>query len=155
MSSRGVMEYKFFMELPEDYIPSLPDAAMALYESHGREQCVIFGFTVDASCAVILLDEPDNSFLGRSKLAQGKFIKDLSISLWLEDVGTLGFSVSQLREEMDTALWSGWFRDNVDNRIDMELIRKNREKEKNDIPGMTLKNIKVEYPDLSEIISDK
>jgi hypothetical protein len=71
-----------------------------------------------------------DTYLGKSHLAQGKFLKDLTISMWLEDIGSLGLSINQLRQEMDAKLGSGWFDNNVGNRITPELLATNGAKAK-------------------------
>lgn len=121
MTTIGVKEYLYFAELGDDFTPTIADAAMALHESLGKEACQKHGFSCDVSGMVIADGVP----IGRGKLAHGKATKDLSIAMWLEDVGQLGFSTARLRAEMDEKLWPGWFDANVSNRITVELLTNN------------------------------
>jgi hypothetical protein len=126
LKSKGVQEYTYFAHLPNDYSPSMADAAMALFESIGKKQCLdTYGITTDVGGNVFV----DGENIGKSEFSRGKSSKDLSIQLWLEDVGTFGFSTSMLRRDMDDVLWDGWFDENVTPLIDKKLLEYNRSKE--------------------------
>ena len=125
MKSDGVREYKHFAGIGDDYAPSIADAAMALVESLGKQHCEQLGIKCEAGGVVVA----DGEVIGRSKLAQGKSCKDLTIQLWLEDVGQMGFSVSVLKYEMDEKLGDGWFDRNVTPLIDKKRVSANRARE--------------------------
>ena len=125
MKSSGVVEYKYFAGIDGDYDPSLADAAMSMVESIGKKRSEELGIRCEAGGVVLV----DGEMIGRSKLAQGKSCKDLTISLWLEDVGQFGFSIASLKYEMDEKLGDGWFDKNVTPLIDSKLTQQNRARE--------------------------
>jgi len=137
MQTEGVRAYKHFAKVNEAYIPTLADAATFKIESIGAKACKDLGFLCTSSCHVVTV--PDSCLIGVSKLAEGKSTKstkDLSIQLWLEDIGMFGFSTSQLREEMDMALGEGWFARNVEGLITLDKLKHNRIKELNDLENI-------------------
>ena len=125
MKSSGVVEYKYFAGIDGDYDPSLADAAMSMVESIGKKRSEELGIRCEAGGVVLV----DGEMIGRSKLAQGKSCKDLTISIWLEDVGQFGFSVASLKYEMDEKLGDGWFDKYVTPLIDSKLTQQNRARE--------------------------
>jgi hypothetical protein len=122
MKSSGVKEYLYFAHVPAiDYVPSLADAAMSLYESIGKYKCADKGIIIDAGGNVSI----DGENIGISQLAHGKSNKGITITMWLEDVGQLGFIIDTLKREMDNSLWPSWFDTNVSNKITTDLLRAN------------------------------
>ena len=121
MKSQGVKEYMHFGHLPKDYKPSLADVAMFLYESRGKLECKKLGFELNSAGNVVSAE----GVIGTSYLAMGNTAKGRTIAMWLEDVGLSGFSTYELRNEMDSLLWQGWFDANVTALINIELVTAN------------------------------
>lgn len=92
-----------------------------MHESLGSAACQKLGIICEASGMVLFNEKA----IGRSELARGKSQMDLSISMWLEDIGQLGFVPSHLRHEMDERLGEGWFNRKVMGRVTMQLLQNN------------------------------
>ena len=140
IKSNGVKQYKHFIGLNDEYLPSLADVAMALHESIGKYKCLELGIEFKFNGDVFV----DEVLIGRSKLAEGKSLKDLTIQLWLEDVGQFGFSSESIKIQMDKNFGAGWFKNNVEKLITKDLLEKNRSRELKEYQqrGRKIKNSK-------------
>jgi hypothetical protein len=125
MDTNGVKEYKYFAGVKNNYTPSLADAAMAQYESIGKEVCLENGIRCEINGEIFV----DEESIGKSVLSYGKTIKGITISMWLEDVGTFGFSTEQLRVEVDQQIYEGWFDNNVTPLITNKVCKNNYQNE--------------------------
>ena len=121
MRTQGVKEYKYFGGLGVEYKPTLADAAMYVHESLGVKALTGAGIEIDVGGNVIV----DGKGVGISALASGKSTRDLTISMWLEDFGTLGMDRLLLEREMDEMFYSGWFAANVIGQISGALLIRN------------------------------
>ena len=121
LASRGVKIYRHFGKLPEDYQPTLADAAMAQLESQGAKKVKEDGIVIGVEGAVYV----DGNSIGISKLAFGKSSLDLTVSMWLEDVGTVGFNPSDLRREYDELFGTGWFNSVFTGKVTPSLMHTN------------------------------
>jgi len=119
METDGVREYLYFAGV-RHHQPSIADAAMALHESRGGDWCASRG--IEITGGHVMANGKD---IGVSILAQGKATKGIAIDMWLEEVGTTGFVTSDIRDEVDATLGSGWFDDNVGGLITSKLVREN------------------------------
>lgn len=121
MQTQGVKEYKHFGGLGDNYKPTLADAAMYVHESLGAKVLTKAGVELDVGGNVII----NGKSIGSGMLAFGKSIRDLTISMWLEDFGTLGMDRLMLEREMDKVFYSGWFTANVKRQITVDLLQQN------------------------------
>lgn len=150
LKTQGVKEYKYFASLPEDYYPTDADVAMFAYESFGRMHCLQYEITVDGSGNVF----EDGNLIGKSKLAEGKSRKDLTITLWLEDIGQVGFNEHLLRQEMDKALGEGWFFANVGCLATKHLRSENYKRAKDDMTQIPVIKYKSKWQTYKTILKE-
>lgn len=128
--SIGFKEYVHFGQLGtiDSYEMSDADVVMYAFETHGQAYCNDLGINILANKDVVVCGKN----VGKSKLAYGKSQKDLTISMWCEDIGQMGVGCGELRNSYDAIFGEGWFDTNVYPRA-LDSMMENRQRELNDM----------------------